>query len=85
MCGDGVRKQLPLVGNGDTQLAGRVVGDPEQVREVIPAQAGHTELCRCSHAGCKAAPTHTSPRTHQESEPESEFTVPDVWSSWIKD
>lgn len=64
VCAEGVRKQPPLIGNRDTQLAGRLVGDPQQMREMIPTQAGHTELC-----GCKAAPTHTSPRTSHESEP----------------
>lgn len=64
VCNEGVRKQLPLIGNRDTQLSGRMVGDPQRMREVIPTQAGHTELCGRSHAGCKAAPTHTSPRTH---------------------
>lgn len=32
-----------------------------------PPQAGHTELCRSHHRRCKAAPTHTSPRTPRES------------------
>lgn len=69
VCAEGVRKQPPLIGNRDTRLAGRMVGDPQQMREMIPTQAGHTELCGCSHGGCKAAPTHTSPRTSHESEP----------------
>lgn len=46
-----------------------MVGDPQQMREMIPTQAGHTELCECSHAGCKAAPAHTPSRTPLESEP----------------
>ena len=69
VCDEGVRKQPPLIGNRDTQLAGRMVGDPQQMREMIPTQAGDTELRGCSHGGCKAAPTHTSPRTPHESEP----------------
>ena len=28
VCGEGVRKQPPLTGNRDAQLAGRMVGDP---------------------------------------------------------
>lgn len=61
------RSHISLATETASWLAGSRVtpaGDGED-----PPQAGHTELCRSRHSGCKAALTPTSPRTPRESYP----------------
>lgn len=69
VCDKGVRNQPPLISDRGTQLPDRMVGGPQQMKEMIPTQAGHAVLYGYTYAGCKAAPTHASPRTPHELDP----------------
>lgn len=85
VCDEGVGKQAHLIGSRDSQLAGREQGGPSRRWRASPHKQDTQIWVEAAIGEAKQLlRTHPQglPVNHS---PESEFTVPDVWSSWIKD
>lgn len=86
VCDEGVGKQPHLIGSRDSQLAGREQGDPSRRWRGSPhKQDTHSCVEAAIGEAKQLLHTHIPKGLPVNHVPESEFIVPDVWSSWIKD